>query len=108
PRAGALLAAGVALPWLALALVVYAMIFSGGFFEKWGLNHALTLRHYVTAFGVDFAGHGTTLTGGAWRSVHTTLMIAPVSAPLPAPFGLLVAYLLARHRFAGKAAFEFV
>ena len=100
-------AAVLALPWLVLAVVVYAMIFSGGFFEKWGLNHALTLRHYVTAFGVDFAASGNKLTGGAWSSLATTLMIAAVSAPLTAGFGLLVAYLLNRHRFAGKAVFEF-
>jgi iron(III) transport system permease protein len=35
-------------------------------------------------------------------------MIAAVSAPLTAGFGLLIAYLLNRHRFAGKALFEFV
>ena len=35
-------------------------------------------------------------------------MIAAVSAPLTAGFGLLVAYLLNRQRFAGKGAFEFV
>ncbi len=98
----------LALPWLVLALVVYAMIFSGGFFEKWGLNHALTLRHYVTAFGIDLGSRGSLLTGGAWSSLTTTLMIAAVSAPLTAGFGLLVAYLLNRHRFAGKGAFEFV
>ena len=47
------MAALLTLPWLVLAVIVYAMIFAGGFFEKWGLNHALTLRNYVTAFGVE-------------------------------------------------------
>ena len=108
PRRVTITAAALALPWLGLALVVYAMIFCGGFFEKWGLNHALTLRHYVTAFGVDWGASGNALTGGAWSSLKTTLMIAAVSAPLTAAFGLLVAYLLDRHRFAGKTAFEFV
>ena len=108
PRRVTVLAAALALPWLALALVVYAMIFCGGFFEKWGLNHAPTLRHYVTAFGIDFGAGGPTLTGGAWSSFKTTVAIAAISAPLTAAFGLLVAYLLNRHRFAGKAAFEFV
>jgi iron(III) transport system permease protein len=46
-------AAAIVLPWIALAVTVYAMIFCGGFFEKWGLNHALTVRHYLTAFGVE-------------------------------------------------------
>jgi iron(III) transport system permease protein len=92
PRRVTVLAAALALPWLALALVVYAMIFCGGFFEKWGLNHALTLRHYVTAFGIDFGAGGPTLTGGAWSSFKTTVAIAAISAPLTAAFGLLVAY----------------
>jgi iron(III) transport system permease protein len=108
PRSVAALAAGLTLPWVVLAVVVYAMILSGGFFEKWGLNHALTLRHYATAFGIDHAGGALQLTGGAWSSFLNTLMIAAVSAPMTAGFGLLIAYLLNRHRFAGKTAFEFV
>jgi iron(III) transport system permease protein len=102
------IAAGLTLPWVVLAVVVYAMIFSGGFFEKWGLNHALTLRHYVTAFGIDNVGGALRLTGGAWNSFLTTLAIALVSAPMTAAFGLLIAYLLNRHRFAGRNAFEFI
>ena len=101
-------AAALVLPWGALAVVIYAMIFTGGFFEKWGLNHALTLRHYATAFGVAFENGRLLWTGGAWSSFWTTLTIAVVSAPLTATFGLAVAYLLDRKRFAGKRAFEFV
>ena len=101
-------AAALALPWAALAVVIYAMIFTGGFFEKWGLNHALTLRHYATAFGVALENGRVLWTGGAWSSFFTTLAIATVSAPLTAIFGLTVAYLLDRQRFAGKRAFEFM
>ncbi len=108
PRAVTGVAVALTLPWLLLAVTVYAMIFSGGFFEKWGLNHALTLRHFVTAFGVETANGGLVWTGGAWSSFATTLSIAAVSAPLTAGFGLLLAYLLNRQQFAGKAAFEFV
>ena len=108
PRALTAVAAGLTLPWVVLAVVVYAMILSGGFFEKWGLNHALTLRHYVTAFGIEHAGSAWRLAGGAWNSFLTTLGIAVVSAPMTAAFGLMIAYLLNRHRFRGKAAFEFV
>jgi len=108
PRAVIAAAAGVALPWAALAVVIYLMIFSGGFFEKWGLNHALTLRHYVTAFGVAIENGNLVWTGGAWSSFSTTLMIAVTAAPLTATFGLAVAYLLDRQRFAGKRAFEFM
>jgi len=108
PRPIAVAAACLALPWAALAVVIYLMIFTGGFFEKWGLNHALTLRHYLTAFGVTIEGGRLVFTGGAWSSFATTLMIALVSAPLTAAFGLTVAWLIDRQRFAGKRAFEFM
>jgi iron(III) transport system permease protein len=101
------LSIAVALAWVALAVVIYAMIFAGGFFEKWGLDRALTLRHYVTAFGIEAADGKWRFTGGAWSSFTTSLKIALVAAPLTAAFGLLVAYLLSRHRFTGKTAFEF-
>ena len=58
------------LPWVVLAVVVYAMIFAGGFFEKWGLNHALTLRHYVTAFGVEIANGSIALDRRRVELVH--------------------------------------
>ena len=102
------IAAAMVLPWVVLAVIVYAMIFVGGFFEKWGLNHALTLRHYASTFGVGFADGALQWTGGAWTSFTTTLTIAAISAPLTASFGLLVAWLINRQRFAGRSAFEFV
>ena len=108
PRSVVAVTAGLALPWAALAVVIYLMIFTGGFFEKWGLNHALTLRHYLTAFGIAVENGKLFWTGGAWSSFSTTLMIALTAAPLTAAFGLAVAYLLDRQRFAGKRAFEFM
>jgi iron(III) transport system permease protein len=108
PRPVTALAAGLAVPWALLAVVIYAMIFAGGFFEKWGLDRALTLKHYVTAFGVESANGHLVWTGGAWSSFFTSFTIAVVAAPLTASFGLLVAYLLSRQKFAGKGAFEFV
>ena len=108
PRSVTAVAAGLAVPWALLAVIIYVMIFAGGFFEKWGLDRALTLRHYATAFGFDIVNGGIVWTGGAWSSLFTSLTIAIVSAPLTAGFGLLVAYLINRQRFAGKGAFEFV
>jgi len=108
PRSVVAVTAGLALPWAALAVVIYLMIFAGGFFEKWGLNHALTLRHYVTALGIAVDNGRLFWTGGAWSSFSTTLMVALTAAPLTAAFGLAVAYLLDRQRFAGKRAFEFM
>ncbi len=94
-------------PWAVLTAVIYLMIMFGGFVETWGLNHDLTLRHYIDAFGVTAGDHGLVWSGGAWNSFLTTITIAAVSAPLTAGLGLLTAYLLVRQRFAGKDAFEF-
>jgi len=66
------------------------------------------LRHYVTAFGMSLADGGLSFTGGAWSSLFTTVTIALTAAPLTAAFGLMVAWLLERQRFAGRRAFEFV
>ena len=84
------------------------MIFAGGFFEKWGLNHALTLRHYVTAFGAEIVNgtralhrrrlelvhddaHDRRGVGSAHGGVRTAW--SPISS--------------SRQNFAGKGAFEF-
>ncbi|MBI3708316.1 MAG: iron ABC transporter permease [Proteobacteria bacterium] len=107
PRSVAWATAALALPWAALAVVIYIMILTGGFFEKWGLNHALTLHHYATAFAIEVDNNRLLWTGGAWSSFWTTVTIAVTAAPLTATFGLTVAYLLDRQRFAGKTAFEF-
>ncbi len=53
-----------------MAVVIYLMVFTGGFFEKWGLNHALTLRHYVTAFGVALENGRLLWTGRRVELVH--------------------------------------
>jgi len=96
----------VALPWLALTVVIYAMALFGGFVEVWGRDHSLTLRHFAKAFGVEWGPHGLLWTGGAWTSLWNTVRLAAVAAPLSAALGLLAAYLLDRVRFRGQRAFE--
>lgn len=98
---------GTAIPWAFMTAVIYLMIMFGGFVKIWGLDHSITLEHYIEAFGITTGEHGLVWTGGAWNSFWTTLTISAVSAPLTAGLGLLAAYLLVRQRFAGKDAFEF-
>jgi iron(III) transport system permease protein len=98
----------VAVPWLAFTIVLYCLILVGGFVKSLGIDNTPTLQHYVTAFGVDWTGHGLLWSGRAWPSFFTTLELAALAAPLTAVIGLLTAYLLNRESFAGKAAFEFV
>ncbi|GAB4385144.1 ABC transporter permease [Albidovulum sp.] len=97
----------VALGWAGFTAVIYAMIVYGSFVELWGVNHALTLKHYLTAFSVRVNEHGIHWSGAAWDSFWTTITIAATAAPLTAAVGLVTAYLLTRQRFAGREAFEF-
>ena len=98
---------GVALPWLALTVVIYAMALAGGFAETWGRDYSFTLRHYVKAFGIEWTANGILWAGAAWSSFWTTVTLSAIAAPITAGVGILVAYLLTRHRFAGQDAFEF-
>ncbi len=98
---------GIALPWAALTVVIYAMALAGGFVETWGRDYTLTLRHYTKAFGIEWSVTGLRWTGAAWNSFWTTLKLSAIAAPVTAALGVLTAYLLTRHRFAGQRAFEF-
>ena len=101
----------VAGPWLLFTLVVYAFAFSGGFVQTWGRDYTPTLAHLRTAFDVQWGAAsgaaGWVWAGTAWNSLFTTLKLAALAAPLCAGLGLLIAWLLARKRFAGQRAFEF-
>ncbi|MEO6565447.1 MAG: iron ABC transporter permease [Casimicrobiaceae bacterium] len=98
---------GVALPWAALTLVLYAMALAGGFVETWGRDYTFTLKHYEKAFGIEWGTNGIIWAGAAWSSFWTTVKLAAIAAPLTALLGIITAWLLTRQRFAGQAAFEF-
>ncbi len=98
---------GVALPWAALTVVIYAMALTGGFVETWGRDYTLTLRHYTKAFGIEWTEHGILWAGAAWNSFWTTVKLSAIAAPVTAALGILAAYLLTRQKFVGQDAFEF-
>ena len=50
---------------------------------------------------------GILWSGTAWNSFWTTVELSAIAAPITAVLGILTAYILTRHRFAGRAAFEF-
>lgn len=86
---------GISLVWAVLTITLYGSVLLGGFVKLWGINNSLTLMHYKRF-----------LTDG-FESYLTTIQLAAVSAPLTAVMGLLIAYLVSRYRFVGKAPFEF-
>ena len=95
-------------PWLVFTALLYLFAFVGGFVRTWGRDWTLTLAHFRTAFALEWGDFGLVWAGTAWNSFFTTIKLAGVSAPLTAAFGLLVAWLLARTRFAGQSSFEFM
>lgn len=97
----------VALPWIAFTVVVYLFAFAGGFVQTWGRDYTPTLKHFHTAFALEWGQFGLVWAGTAWNSLITTLKLAGISAPITAALGLLIAWLLARNEFRGQGPFEF-
>ena len=100
---------GVAGVWIGFTLVCYAVIVTGGFVRDIGRGDMTpTFRHLADGFSAEWGPHGLFFSGSAWDSLFNTIEVALVSAPLTAVIGLLSAYVIARHRFAGRRAFEFL
>ncbi len=100
---------GTALAWIGFTLACYAVIAVGGFVKDIGRGEmSLVLTHLSAGFGIDWSEGWPRFVGSAWNSFFTTVEVAAVAAPLTAVVGLLSAYVITRHRFAGRAAFEFL
>jgi iron(III) transport system permease protein len=100
---------GTAVLWIGFTLACYAVIAVGGFVKDIGRGDMhLVLTHLSAGFGIDWSRGWPLFTGSAWDSFFTTIEVAAVAAPLTAIVGLLSAYVITRHRFAGRAAFEFL
>jgi iron(III) transport system permease protein len=100
---------GIAAAWIAFTVACYVIILVGGFVKDIGRGDmAVTLHHFAQGFGVDAGTHGVVWTGSAWNSLFNTVEVAAIAAPLTALVGLLSAYVITRHRFAGRRAFEFL
>jgi iron(III) transport system permease protein len=100
--------------WIAAAFIVftlmcYAVILTGGFVRDIGRGDMTpSFRHFLDGFRTEWGAHGIFFSGSAWDSLFTTIKVALVAAPLTALVGLLSAYVITRHRFAGRRAFEFL
>jgi iron(III) transport system permease protein len=100
---------GIAAAFIAFTLTCYAVIVTGGFVRDIGRGDMTpSFRHFLDGFRVEWGAHGLFFSGSAWDSLFTTIEVALVAAPLTALVGLLSAYVVTRHRFAGRRAFEFL
>jgi len=96
---------GVSALWILFTVCCYIVILVGGFVKDIGRGDmTLSLSHFTAGFGME----GTRFVGSAWNSFFNTVEVAAISAPLTAVIGLLAAYVITRHRFAGRRSFEFL
>jgi len=109
PRGLWLACCWMAAAWIVFTLFCYGIIAAGGFVKDIGRGDmTITVRHFADAFAVDWGKFGVVWSGSAWSSLFNTVEVAAISAPLTAIVGLLSAYVIARHRFTGRGAFEFL
>jgi iron(III) transport system permease protein len=109
PRALWLACFWIAVVWILFTLVCYAVILTGGFVRDIGRGDMTpTVRHLGAGFGAEWGPRGIFFSGSAWGSLFNTIEVAAIAAPLTALIGLLAAYVITRHRFAGRRAFEFL
>jgi len=107
PRRIAWICYATAIPWALFTLVVYVIIFVGGFVRSMGRDYTPTLQHYLTGFRIETTPRGLFFSGSAWNSLFATIEIAAIAAPITAAVGLLTAWLLTRQTFTGRRVFEF-
>jgi iron(III) transport system permease protein len=99
----------IAATFIVFTLMCYAVIVTGGFVRDIGRGDMTpSFRHFLDGFRMEWGAHGLFFSGSAWDSLFTTIEVALVAAPLTALVGLLSAYVVTRHRFAGRRAFEFL
>lgn len=85
----------LALSFLLVVALFYAVILIGATTRVWGTDYTPTLEHFHYVFDVGFG------------AVKDTLVIALLSTPISGLLGMLIAFVVVRRRFPGKAVMEF-
>ncbi len=92
-----------------MTVAIYGIIILGGFVTDIGRGvMEPTWRHILTGFQIEWTERGLFFSGSAWDSFFVTVIVSAIAAPITAAIGILTAYVLSRHDFIGKRAFEFV
>ncbi len=80
----------------ALTLLIYGTIMAGSFIKLWGEDWSLTLEHFIYSYDVGF------------KTLLNTLLLALVSTPVTAVFGVFIAFLSRNGKFPGKRIPEYL
>lgn len=86
---------GIVVAFGLLVVAFYAVILLGAVTRVWGFDYTLTLRHFQYVFSVG------------WDTIKDTLLVALIATPISGVLGMLIAFLVVRRRFPGRAAMEF-
>lgn len=77
-------------------LLFYITIISGSFIKLWGVDWSFTLEHFAYSWDVGL------------RTMKNTLLLAIISTPITAFFGMAISYIVVRKDFPGKHLMEFL
>lgn len=76
-------------------MVMYIMVFFGGFFKLWGRDYSFSLRHF----------NNFMLQNGL-RNFKDSAVLSAIAAPITAIMSMLIAYLVVKKKFKGKGLLE--
>ncbi|MBN1963454.1 MAG: iron ABC transporter permease [Anaerolineae bacterium] len=79
-----------------LILAIYGVIFVGAFTQVLNVDNTLTLEHF------DFV-----INGYGSKAMTDTTRLAVIATPIAGILGMLIAFLVARKKFLGRAALDF-
>ena len=86
---------GLVVAFALLVAAFYAVILVGAFTRVWGFDYTPTLAHFAYVFDVGL------------QSVKDTLIVAVLTTPISGLLGMLIAFLVVRRSFPGRATLEF-
>ena len=80
----------------AIVLLFYGMVIYGSFVKLWGVNNVFTLGNYALVFK-----EGS-------KYLKDTLILSAIATPIGGLLSMVIAFLVVRKAFPGKAAIEFI
>ncbi|MBI3740671.1 MAG: ABC transporter permease subunit [Chloroflexi bacterium] len=80
---------------LLFILSLYVTIFAGSITKLWGINYSLDLTHYGQVFSRGF------------KAIIDTTFLSAVATPIAGIAGMVIAFLVVRKKFSGKASLDF-
>ncbi len=79
----------------AAVVVLYAVIPLVSFTDLWGVHHHFTLRHYASALETG------------WRALWDSCWLSLIATAVAGLLSMVIAFLVVRRRFTGRAALDF-